>query len=233
MRCRPRGPGPPAPLGRRIDVARPEIALKSAVGADPRVRHGHRRGDERARRRRRVLGERPRAPRACSRTSMPSFAEGGAQADVARRRSSSAPARVASRACAWVSPPPGRSPSRSSVPRGGSLDARRAGGRRSRRAAGDRRQAARGLHARRRRARSARARRSLVTRVTGSGLVGDGAVRYREVFEEAGAVVPPDDSELHVPRARLPRRPRRRLRPRRAGGASLRAGPRRRPEPTG
>jgi tRNA threonylcarbamoyladenosine biosynthesis protein TsaB len=31
--------------------------------------------------------------------------------------------------------------------------------------------------------------------------VGDGAVRYREVLEEAGAEVPPDDSELHVPRA--------------------------------
>jgi tRNA threonylcarbamoyladenosine biosynthesis protein TsaB len=34
-------------------------------------------------------------------------------------------------------------------------------------------------------------------------LVGDGAVRYREVFELAGADVPPDDSELHVPRASL------------------------------
>jgi tRNA threonylcarbamoyladenosine biosynthesis protein TsaB len=31
--------------------------------------------------------------------------------------------------------------------------------------------------------------------------VGDGAVRYREVLEDAGAEVPPDDSELHVPRA--------------------------------
>jgi len=31
--------------------------------------------------------------------------------------------------------------------------------------------------------------------------VGDGAVRYREVLEAAGAEVPPDDSELHVPRA--------------------------------
>jgi tRNA threonylcarbamoyl adenosine modification protein YeaZ len=35
----------------------------------------------------------------------------------------------------------------------------------------------------------------------GRVLVGDGAVRYREVFEEAGAEIPPDDSELHVPRA--------------------------------
>jgi tRNA threonylcarbamoyladenosine biosynthesis protein TsaB len=34
-------------------------------------------------------------------------------------------------------------------------------------------------------------------------LVGDGAVRYREVFEGAGADVPPDDSELHAPRASL------------------------------
>ena len=33
--------------------------------------------------------------------------------------------------------------------------------------------------------------------------VGDGAVRYREVLEAAGAEVPPDDSELHVPRAAL------------------------------
>jgi tRNA threonylcarbamoyladenosine biosynthesis protein TsaB len=32
--------------------------------------------------------------------------------------------------------------------------------------------------------------------------VGDGAVRYRAVLEAAGAEVPPDDSELHVPWAR-------------------------------
>jgi tRNA threonylcarbamoyladenosine biosynthesis protein TsaB len=31
--------------------------------------------------------------------------------------------------------------------------------------------------------------------------VGNGAVRYREVLEEAGAEVPPDESELHLPRA--------------------------------
>lgn len=37
--------------------------------------------------------------------------------------------------------------------------------------------------------------------VEGRTCVGDGAVRYREVLEEAGANVPPDDSELHVPRA--------------------------------
>jgi tRNA threonylcarbamoyl adenosine modification protein YeaZ len=33
--------------------------------------------------------------------------------------------------------------------------------------------------------------------------VGDGAVRYREVLERNGGVVPPDDDPLHVPRAVL------------------------------
>jgi tRNA threonylcarbamoyladenosine biosynthesis protein TsaB len=33
--------------------------------------------------------------------------------------------------------------------------------------------------------------------------VGDGARLYRELLEERGADVPPDDSELHVPRASL------------------------------
>jgi tRNA threonylcarbamoyladenosine biosynthesis protein TsaB len=33
--------------------------------------------------------------------------------------------------------------------------------------------------------------------------VGDGAVRYREHLERTGASVPPDESELHVPRARF------------------------------
>jgi hypothetical protein len=33
--------------------------------------------------------------------------------------------------------------------------------------------------------------------------VGDGAVQYRARIEAAGGVVPPDDSELHVPRARF------------------------------
>jgi len=33
--------------------------------------------------------------------------------------------------------------------------------------------------------------------------VGSGAVRYRAAFERAGAVVPPDDDPVHVPRARL------------------------------
>lgn len=37
----------------------------------------------------------------------------------------------------------------------------------------------------------------------GRTYVGDGAVRYRDVIERAGGVVPPDESELHVPRARF------------------------------
>jgi tRNA threonylcarbamoyladenosine biosynthesis protein TsaB len=38
---------------------------------------------------------------------------------------------------------------------------------------------------------------------TGRTYVGDGAVRYRAVIEDAGGVVPPDGSELHLPRARF------------------------------
>ena len=37
----------------------------------------------------------------------------------------------------------------------------------------------------------------------GSLLVGSGAVRYRAVFEAAGAEIPPNDDERHVPRARF------------------------------
>jgi tRNA threonylcarbamoyladenosine biosynthesis protein TsaB len=37
----------------------------------------------------------------------------------------------------------------------------------------------------------------------GTVCVGDGAVRYREVLEGMGAEIPPDSSELHVPRARF------------------------------
>jgi tRNA threonylcarbamoyladenosine biosynthesis protein TsaB len=37
----------------------------------------------------------------------------------------------------------------------------------------------------------------------GRTYVGDGAVRYRAEIEGAGGVVPPDKSELHVPRARF------------------------------
>jgi tRNA threonylcarbamoyladenosine biosynthesis protein TsaB len=37
----------------------------------------------------------------------------------------------------------------------------------------------------------------------GRPYVGDGAVRYRDVIEAAGGSVPPDESELHLPRARF------------------------------
>ncbi len=37
----------------------------------------------------------------------------------------------------------------------------------------------------------------------GTVCVGSGAVRYRETLERLGAVVPPDDDAVHVPRARL------------------------------
>lgn len=37
----------------------------------------------------------------------------------------------------------------------------------------------------------------------GTVCVGDGAVRYRDVLELAGAAVPPDDDERHLPRARF------------------------------
>jgi tRNA threonylcarbamoyladenosine biosynthesis protein TsaB len=33
--------------------------------------------------------------------------------------------------------------------------------------------------------------------------VGDGALRYREVLEARGALVPPDESDVHLPHARL------------------------------
>jgi tRNA threonylcarbamoyladenosine biosynthesis protein TsaB len=38
---------------------------------------------------------------------------------------------------------------------------------------------------------------------TGRLLVGDGAVRYRVTFEERGATIPPDEDDVHVPRARF------------------------------
>jgi tRNA threonylcarbamoyladenosine biosynthesis protein TsaB len=37
----------------------------------------------------------------------------------------------------------------------------------------------------------------------GTLLVGDGAVRYRELLEEQGAEIPPDEDERHLPRARF------------------------------
>jgi len=39
--------------------------------------------------------------------------------------------------------------------------------------------------------------------VAGATLLGDGAVRYRDVFEAGGADVPPDDDAAHVPDALL------------------------------
>ena len=38
---------------------------------------------------------------------------------------------------------------------------------------------------------------------SGALCVGDGAVRYRSILEEQGAVIPPDESDQHVPRARF------------------------------
>lgn len=35
--------------------------------------------------------------------------------------------------------------------------------------------------------------------VRGQTLVGDGAVRYRELFEDAGAAIPPDEDPVHLP----------------------------------
>jgi tRNA threonylcarbamoyladenosine biosynthesis protein TsaB len=37
----------------------------------------------------------------------------------------------------------------------------------------------------------------------GGTYVGDGAVRYRDTIEAAGGLVPPDDDERHLPRARF------------------------------
>jgi tRNA threonylcarbamoyladenosine biosynthesis protein TsaB len=39
--------------------------------------------------------------------------------------------------------------------------------------------------------------------VSGTLYVGDGALRYRAILEEQGAVIPPDESDQHVPRARF------------------------------
>jgi tRNA threonylcarbamoyladenosine biosynthesis protein TsaB len=39
--------------------------------------------------------------------------------------------------------------------------------------------------------------------VAGSRLVGDGALRYRALFEANGAEIPPDDDAAHLPSARL------------------------------
>lgn len=37
----------------------------------------------------------------------------------------------------------------------------------------------------------------------GATYVGDGAIRYRDLFERAGAEIPSDDDERHLPRARF------------------------------
>jgi hypothetical protein len=37
----------------------------------------------------------------------------------------------------------------------------------------------------------------------GTVCVGDGALRYRRILEDAAATIPDDRSELHVPRARF------------------------------
>ena len=37
--------------------------------------------------------------------------------------------------------------------------------------------------------------------VAGDRLIGDGAIRYRELFEAAGAVIPADDDPVHLPAA--------------------------------
>jgi tRNA threonylcarbamoyladenosine biosynthesis protein TsaB len=42
-----------------------------------------------------------------------------------------------------------------------------------------------------------------LTMEEGTLCVGDGATRYRSALEERGAVVPPDDDERHLPRARF------------------------------
>jgi tRNA threonylcarbamoyladenosine biosynthesis protein TsaB len=42
-----------------------------------------------------------------------------------------------------------------------------------------------------------------LTLAEGAVCVGDGAKRYRRLLEEHGAVVPPDDDERHLPRARF------------------------------
>jgi tRNA threonylcarbamoyladenosine biosynthesis protein TsaB len=42
-----------------------------------------------------------------------------------------------------------------------------------------------------------------VTVAPGTLCVGDGALRYRAILEDQGAVIPPDESDQHVPRARF------------------------------
>ena len=86
-----------------------------------------------------------------------------------------------------------RARARARRPGGGRLDAST----RSQAAAGDRRPSRRGVH------RGPSVGRPEELDVDGSRLVGDGAVRYRDVFEARGAVVPPDDDPAHLPAAQL------------------------------
>ena len=67
--------------------------------------------------------------------------------------------------------------------------------------------------------------------VDGLRLVGDGAVRYRELFEAAGAEVPPDDDPAHLPAARLLAAHAAAFGPAEAIEPALRPRPRRRPRP--
>ena len=67
----------------------------------------------------------------------------------------------------------------------------------ARRRAGDRRAPRRGVH------RGPAVARPEELDVAGKRLVGDGAVRYRELFEAAGAEVPADDDPAHLPSAAL------------------------------
>ena len=59
----------------------------------------------------------------------------------------------------------------------------------------------------------------------GTVCVGDGAVRYRDAARGGGRVVPPDDDERHLPRARFHAQLARELRAGRRGRAALPAGP--------
>ena len=88
------------------------------------------------------------------------------------------------------------------LPGAGVSHARRARGRRARRGAG------RSTRGGARSSRSSTASRACSSRRTfavaaGTVCVGDGAVRYRSLLEEKGAVVPPDGDERHLPRARF------------------------------
>ena len=113
-------------------------------------------------------------------------------------RSSSARDPGASPAPASASPCPRHRP-RPRSSRRRRVDARCARRRRGGRASGRRRPPRRGVRPGPR----AVAPDGLGASVCGVTCVGDGARRYRIVLERAGAVVPPDASPLHVPRASL------------------------------